>query len=277
MKKQRKRKSLLFLLIIIMAGIYPFIEPFLLRTVHLEISHPDIPDGFDGFSMVFMADIHHGPYFSQRRVAKLVQRVNVLNPRIVLLGGDYVHRYDTKHLYSFYQEMSGLEADYGVYAVMGNHDYWMSEALSVQQMAESNIRLLRNNGVWIEHQQDRIYLGGVDDFMAGHPDVQMTIQGVKDEDFTLLLSHNPDVAEAQSVEGVDWILSGHNHGGQVTLFGLWAPILPSNFGQKYRSGLVQKGDTTLYITNGVGTITPPVRFFARPEIVHIILRKQAKQ
>lgn len=275
MKKQTKMKLVLLFLIFLLLGVYVFVEPFLLQTIHLEITHPDIPDSFDGFSMVFLTDIHHGPFFSQKRVVRLVNKVNALTPHIVLLGGDYVHRYDTKHIYSFYSEISKLVADFGVYAVMGNHDYWMSEELSVEQMSENNIPLLRNDGVWIEYQQDRIYLGGVDDLMAGHPDVQMTIQDVEDDVFTLLISHHPDVVEMQSTKGVDWVLSGHTHGGQVTLFGLWAPVIPSSYGQKYRSGLVQKGDTSVFISNGVGTITPPVRFFARPQIIYITLHPES--
>jgi len=270
-KKANAKKVLIIGVCLILLGVYTLLEPFWLQTVRLDITHPDIPEAFEGFSMVFLTDIHHGPFFSQKRVARLVERVNKLKPDAVLLGGDNVHREDTRHIFSFYAEMSKLTAEYGVYGVMGNHDYWMSEQLSIQQMRQNNIKLLRDEGIWIEKGADRIYLGGVDDLMEGHPDIQSTIQGVSDSDFTLIVSHNPDVAESQSVNGVDWMLSGHTHGGQVTFFGLWAPVVSSSYGQKYRSGLVQKENTFVFVSNGVGTITPPVRFFARPQIVLITL------
>ncbi len=274
MKKATRKRFLFIGVLVILLGVYSLMEPFWIQLVRLDITHPDIPDQFEGFSMVFLTDIHHGPFFSQKRVARLVKRINALEPDAVLLGGDNVHRKDTRHLFSFYSEMSGLNAEYGIYGAMGNHDYWMSEELSVQLMEKSNIKLLRNSGIWIEKGTDKFFLGGIDDLMAGHPDVQTTIHNIHDRDFTMLISHNPDVAEGHSTEGVDWILSGHTHGGQVTLFGLWAPVVSSSYGQKYRTGLVQKGKTSVFVSNGVGTITPPVRFFARPQIILITLHPQ---
>jgi predicted MPP superfamily phosphohydrolase len=70
---------------------------------------------------------------------------------------------------------------------------------------------------------------------------------------------------------IDLVLAGHTHGGQVTFFGLWAPFTSSKFGQKYRTGIVETGRTRVIISNGIGTITPPVRFFARPQIIIIDL------
>lgn len=273
-KKTNRKKWLIVGVCLILLCVYALLEPFWIQIVRLDITHPDIPEDFEGFSMVFLTDIHHGPFFSQKRVARLADKVNKLTPDAVLLGGDNVHRQDIRHIFSFYSEMSKLKAEYGVYGVMGNHDYWMSEELSVQEMEKSNIRLLRNEGVWIEKGEGRFYLGGVDDLMAGHPDVQSTIQGALEGDFILVLSHNPDVAESQSTKGVDWILSGHTHGGQVTLFGLWAPVVPSSYGQKYRSGLVQNGKTSVFVSNGVGTITPPIRLFARPQMILITLHPE---
>jgi predicted MPP superfamily phosphohydrolase len=71
------------------------------------------------------------------------------------------------------------------------------------------------------------------------------------------------------------MLSGHTHGGQVTFFGKWAPLVPSQHGQKYRTGMIETPYTHLIVTNGIGTITPPVRFFARPEILVLILKQKA--
>ncbi len=87
----------------------------------------------------------------------------------------------------------------------------------------------------------------------------------------VLASHEPDFAEELQPGAVDLVLSGHTHGGQMTFFGLWAPFVGSEYGQKYRTGMVVNGVTTVIVSNGVGTIFPPLRFFARPQIVVITL------
>ena len=113
----------------------------------------------------------------------------------------------------------------------------------------------------------------MDDLWEGTQDLEATTQDALADDFVILVSHNPDYAEHMDTDRVDLVLNGHTHGGQVTFFGLWAPFVPSEFGQKYRSGVVQTGSTIVVISNGIGTITPPVRFFARPEIVLVVLER----
>jgi predicted MPP superfamily phosphohydrolase len=87
----------------------------------------------------------------------------------------------------------------------------------------------------------------------------------------LLLSHNPDLAETITDTRVSLMLSGHTHGGQVILPMVGAPILPTTYGKKYWQGLVQGPVVPVFITRGIGTITPPVRFCCRPEVVILTL------
>ncbi|KPL21356.1 MAG: metallophosphoesterase, partial [Anaerolineae bacterium SM23_84] len=82
-----------------------------------------------------------------------------------------------------------------------------------------------------------------------------------------------DYVDTLTTTAVDLVFSGHTHGGQVTFFGLWAPFVPSQYGQKYRTGVVSTARTTAIVSNGIGTIPPPVRFFARPEIVLVYLHR----
>jgi predicted MPP superfamily phosphohydrolase len=102
-------------------------------------------------------------------------------------------------------------------------------------------------------------------------DINPTIFDVKQSDFVIRISHNPDYCESFSTKKIDLVLSGHTHGGQVTFFGIHAPFLPTFTGQKYRSGLVKLAHTEVLVTNGVGTVFPPVRFCARPQINLVIL------
>lgn len=111
--------------------------------------------------------------------------------------------------------------------------------------------------------------------------LERTIYDVSSNDFCILLSHNPDFIEEINTDKVDLMLSGHTHGGQVTIFGLYAPIMPSawkphlkNTGQKYRYGWKELNGVQLYVTTGVGMGKFPFRFFAPPEIVEITLKKE---
>jgi len=89
----------------------------------------------------------------------------------------------------------------------------------------------------------------------------------------VLVTHDPDWIERFGGAPVDLVLAGHTHGGQVTLFGLWAPNTRSRYGQKYRAGLVRSGPVPVWVTTGVGTTVLPLRWFARPEIVLLTLRR----
>ncbi len=116
-------------------------------------------------------------------------------------------------------------------------------------------------------------LGGVDDFKAGTSDLDPVTEGTKKSDFVLLLSHHPDFSQELPKDAVDLVLSGHTHGGQITLAGMWALHVPSDYGDKYRTGMVENDVTTVIVSNGIGTSTLlPVRVFAPAQIVVVTLR-----
>ncbi len=268
------------LLLVILLGAlvtlaYAFaIEPRWLAVREVEIVDPDIPPSFDGKTVAFLTDIHHGIYFSTERVRNLVARTNALQPDLILLGGDYAHL-RRRYIASCFAELAHLEAPLGKFGVLGNHDHWYDAELSWQSMEKAGIVALDNRAEWIVLGEERIRVGGVGDLWEHTQDLTATTAGVQGQDFVILLSHNPDYAESISSATVDLVLSGHTHGGQVTLFGLWAPVSNSAFGQKYRSGVVRTPFTTVIVSNGIGVITPPLRFGARPEIILIRLRRGA--
>ncbi len=258
---------------------YMFVEPFWIEVRQYEFSSTQVPAEFDGTKIVLLTDIHRGWFFSQERVGDLVDKVNGLHPDLIALDGDYVYvkpEYESSCL----SELARLQAPLGRFAVLGNHDYaaYSSDggvadpSAAIRAIQTAGIDLLDNRGVWVEKDGARIRLGGVADYKEGVPDLAGVVDGTTAADLVILLSHNPDYAETLPADAVDLVLSGHTHGGQVTFFGLWAPVLPSDYGQKYRTGVVQNGDTTVIVSNGIGTIFPPMRFFARPQIVEITLR-----
>jgi len=270
--KRIKKIIIIILVLLAIIVVYGFIEPRLLRIYEVDISDNDIPLSYNNTRIVFVSDIHHGPFFSIGEVRNLVDRINALNPDIVFLGGDYVYN-GSQYVEPVFEELKRLKAPMGKYGVLGNHDYrgsaWMSKIVN-----NAGIEFLDNRAIWISNGNERIKIGGVGDMYKDIQDVSPTINDVEDSDFVMLLSHNPDYAEHIRSRKVDFVLSGHTHGGQVTLFGLWAPFIPSIYGQKYRTGIIETGFTKVLVTKGVGTVYLPVRFFARPEIVLIRLKSQ---
>lgn len=265
------------LLVVVLIGalaalLYAFaVEPRLLMVREIEIVDSDIPPSFDGKRIAFLTDIHHGPYFSLERVRNVVAKTNALHPDLILLGGDYSHR-SAQYIAPCLVELARLDAPLGKFGVLGNHDHWYDAELTRQSMQAAGIEVLDNRAEWIALGEGRIRVGGVGDLWEDSQDLSATTDGVRDEDFVILLSHNPDYVESIHSAAIDLVLSGHTHGGQVTLVGLWAPIVPSRFGQKYRSGVVRTSFTTAIISNGIGTTFPPLRLFAPPEIILIHLR-----
>jgi predicted MPP superfamily phosphohydrolase len=259
-------------LFIIFLGTYVFIEPYLLTISHTNIKDPAIPPEFEGVSIAFLSDIHHGPFFDRKRVANVVAKTNSLGADIIILGGDYVHG-EPKYIMPAFEELSRLKAPLGVYAVLGNHDHWESAHMTRRAIAKAGIKLIDNRAFWLIRGEDRIRIGGVGDLWEDTQDIRPTIQNASTDDFVVLVSHNPDYVEKLRTGLIDLMLSGHTHGGQVTLFGLWAPIVTSRHGQEFRSGLKDINGIKLLVSKGIGTIAPPVRFFARPEINLIVLSK----
>jgi predicted MPP superfamily phosphohydrolase len=272
LKHLRQKIWLLITALILLLCIYSLIEPYWIEVKVTEITDPDIPETFSQFRIAFIADIHHGPFFSRDRVKQVVTMVNDLRPDMVVLGGDYVYGHK-KYTAPCFEELSKLKAPYGVFAILGNHDHWEDESteFTIKIFPQHKITLIDNKALWIHKDSARIKLGGVGDYWTDSQDLSPTIQDVNESDFVILLSHNPDYCETFTTKKIDLVLSGHTHGGQVTFFGLYSPFLPTHTGQKYRSGLVELAQTKVLITNGVGTIFPPVRFYARPQINLIIL------
>jgi predicted MPP superfamily phosphohydrolase len=311
----RRRYGLrgLIVLIAVVAGlvVWLFVEPRAVTVAEYRIASPDVPEAFDGTRVVFLSDIHHGPFLGRGRLRSLVDRVNAMVPDVVILGGDYVHGSDD-YIEPCFRELSRLHAPLGVYAVLGNHDHWEGAQRTRAAMAAAGIQLLDNRGFWIDRGSDRLRIAGVGDLWEDRQLIDAALGDAGRRDLVLLVSHNPDYyaellrrdapasgggAAGDIGESTDWprpaalvdlVLAGHTHGGQVTLFGLWAPKVPSDYGQRFRSGLVNgagqepgtanaapaAGQVPMIVSNGIGTITPPVRFCAPPQIVYVELERR---
>jgi len=201
--------------LIVLAAVFfvcGYAETYNLNVSRTVIKDSDIPAQFEGKKIVFASDFHYGIFFGRDRMAKTVERINSLNPDIIILGGDYVDK-DKNYVGPCFEELARLKAPLGVYAILGNHDYKFP-GLITSAIKSSQIILLKNSGRWIDVGGERIRIGGIDDFSLGDPDLEPALKGVSENDFAVLAAHNPLYIDEISNNLVDLVLSGHNHGGR---------------------------------------------------------------
>jgi len=227
-----------------------------------------LPAEFDGFKICQITDIHHGYQVEMEFVDKALDIAMRLNPDIYALTGDYAS-YKTEFADAVIGRLAMLKGVYNTVAVLGNHDHWVGWHRHVHKVIrKSGIGLLNNTHIMLEKGGAKLCIAGVDDLRVGRPDLEKALFGVPEDVPRVLLSHNPDLADEKLGDNrVDLMLSGHTHGGQIRLpFSLYAPYTNSRYGQKYTGGIVKMGETQVYVSRGLGTITIPVRFNCPPEI-----------
>ncbi len=235
---------------------------------YLEISYPSaaVPQTLDGYTIAFVTDTHALP---AEDLCEVVNRINAFAPDLLVLGGDFPSQGNAPQ--RSMEILAGVQATDGIYGVEGNHDDYRKLFTAMKQYG---ITPLSNSGVAI---RDCFYLAGVEDLWNRSPDIAMATKDASEEDFVLLLAHNPDVSMRQSTGTVDLILSGHTHGGYINFFGVFAPALSwlndvTDYGQRFMSGWAKSRDgTDVFVSNGTGYFAHAPRFFARPQVIILTL------
>ncbi|MBK5106682.1 MAG: metallophosphoesterase [Anaerolineales bacterium] len=230
--------------------------------------HPTL----EGFTIVQITDVHLYPMTQPDLVEKSVIMANELNPDLVVLTGDYVWQ-ELAAIDELAPILAGLNAKYGVFSTLGNHDYWLDADVITAAMESAGLPVLINQGLSIQHGKGTIYIAGLDDGWSGKPDLNKTLDRADPAEPVILLCHEPDLADRYSLDGrVNVQLSGHTHGGQIRIPGIGALILPY-LGRKYDLGLYRVNDMLLYTNRGLGVISEPVRLNCPPEISQFILNR----
>jgi predicted MPP superfamily phosphohydrolase len=260
-----------------------------LQIVKIRIALKRLPPAFEGIRIGQITDIHAGPLVSREMIDAGVRDLMASRPDLIVLTGDFVSGatrilwttyggFKPHHLRYCMEALGRLSAPLGVFAVLGNHDFWSGKAVAdkiVRGLEGIGVRVLRNESASLEKENQAVHLIGVDDYWEDSFDLTYALREVPEGACAILLSHNPDVNEhiTRMRRRVDLVISGHTHGGQIVLPYLGAPYLPSPFGQKYRAGLVADGERQTYVSRGLGLFFAPVRLNCPPDVTLITLSR----
>ena len=236
----------------------------------VQIPFKGLSPALEGFTIAVLADFHLYPFTKLELIEKAVVMANALKPDLTVLLGDYVW-HEVEAVFDLAPVLARLNARHGVFATMGNHDYWTNINVITRALEEVGMPILINEGIPITVGKSELYLAGIDDGWSGEADLRETMENVSPEAVTVLLSHEPDLADKYSLDKrIGLQLSGHSHAGQVRFPGVGALILPY-MAWKYDMGLYRVNDMWLYTNRGLGVTNEPVRFNCPPEVTEISL------
>lgn len=271
------------ILLILGTGFYATeIEPKVLSVTRIDIENRYVQESFNGKTIIQFSDTHLGPDYTIDQLQSLVDRMNLLKPDMVVFTGDLFDNYaeyGSKNRKLAQKVLAKIEAPLGKYAVYGNHDRGGGGSRVYKEyMEEAGFMVLVNEVHTITSANgERLTITGLDDFLLGIPMIERTLQSLRHQDFNLLLVHEPDVADRFTDYPIDLQLSGHSHGGQVSIPFL-KPLITTSLGNKYIEGLYSlEGKIrplTLYVNRGIGTTRLPIRLFEKPELTVIRLMSQ---
>ncbi|MBR5634727.1 MAG: metallophosphoesterase [Prevotella sp.] len=273
-----------FVIFVVLYG--SFVGVRRLNVNRMEISLKNLPEAFDGYKIVVFSDAHVGSFTGWRK--SLLQRdidsINAQQADAIFFVGDLQNQRPSE-LYPVQEILRSLKAKDGIFSVLGNHDYSdyidddpaikiANEREMISRQRQFGWKLLLNEHSVIEKQGAKLVVAGVENDQSRKEnkkrnDLAKALEGIGDDDCIILLQHDPGAWEQTGWirPEVQLTLSGHTHGGQVSLFGLRATQLV----KKEDYGLYREGDRQLYVTCGIGGLVP-FRFGVSPEIAVITLR-----
>ncbi len=242
----------------------------------------DVAQAFDNLRIALLSDLHCGLYTDERTILQALELANSCAPDVILLVGDFVTsrllfhwgKRNAKHaerdLAPFLPALQKLRARFGVFGVMGNHDWNVGSDCITDLVASAGVRVLRNEAVPLENEGARLWIAGVDDALKRAADLDRTLAHVPQGETVMLLAHEPDFADEAARHGIALQVSGHSHGGQVRPpfgYGYLPPLA-----RKYPQGRYTIGNLQLYTSRGIGNVGVPFRLGAPPEVSIIDLR-----
>ena len=254
---------------------YGIVEARRLSVSETTIVVADLPPELEGYRVALVSDLHAGPIRGADLTAQVVAFTNAADPDVVLLGGDLTDG-TTEQFAEVLEPLADLSAPDGVYAVTGNHEYYAGDAAGwVERWRELGITVLLNASEQVVRGPGALRIAGVSDPTGADspyasasepglaPDLAAALSDATPAEATILIAHQPGSAVDPLLRraGVDLVVSGHTHGGQIWPFTLLVPLANPTV-----AGLDEIGGTTAYTTRGAGTWGPPTRVLVPPEV-----------
>ncbi|HKO56623.1 MAG TPA: metallophosphoesterase [Thermoanaerobaculia bacterium] len=236
-----------------------------------EVFIDDLPAAFDGYRIAFLTDTHVAGFMRRSFYREVVAAARAFDPDLVLLGGDLVTWQRDIPLMGELL-LTDLTAHDGVFAVLGNHDYWAGANLVSATLASHGIALLTNRAVTLHRDGDRLWLVGIDEMYRGTPDVAAAFAPIADHPPAVGVSHHPDIVDLLDGRRLDLLVCGHTHGGQIRFPFFGAVVVPSRHEGAYAAGFHRIRNVLLYVSRGIGAV-PPLRILCRPEVATFTLRR----
>lgn len=249
-----------------------FIEPNRLVVHQDTIQIDNWPAELSGLRIALIGDIHtDNRFIDAKKLQKIVELTNGQNPDLVVLLGDYIQggRKDAGHRVEpeiTAAQLKNLKAPLGVYAVLGNHDWWYNGEKVRSAFESEGIPILEDEAKELNWHGKSFWLVGLADLWTRPQHIQQSIAKAPSGSTVIALTHNPDIFP-NLPQSVPLLLAAHTHGGQVNLPLIGTPVVSSRFGPKYTAGHVYENGHHLYVTTGIGTSIMRVRFRVPPEIV----------
>lgn len=260
-----KKILLGILCVLLFIPIYAFkIEPNLVVVHRFQLGDTSRPKEL---KVLQLSDIQVSESYATNRLDKVIRKANKEKPDVIVFTGDLFDNYaQYNHEQEIIDKLSQMEATIGKYAVWGNHDYGGGAARIYERvMNAANFEVLKNAGETISLANGKkVFIGGLDDSLLGAPSIEETLSYRQRYDYSVLLTHEPDVADGFIGTNTQLVLAGHSHGGQVRL-----PFyqVKNVLAEKYIRGMYELSDhTKLYVNTGLGTTAIHARMGVPPEI-----------
>lgn len=249
-------------------GVYRAVSEPTVKEVFIdkENQHPDLK----GFKIVQLSDIHVGPTIGAETVKRIVKRTNELKPDVVVITGDLVDG-SAKYIAEYVDPLKDLKAQYGVYFVTGNHEYYSGASAWIEKVESLGIKVLDNSNDIIKHKGAKLLMAGIPDIHSDRFGFEKynpakAKQTDEDYDFSVILSHRPEITREIAEHGYDLQLSGHTHGGQ---YFPWTMVI--YLFHEFVKGLYKINNTNVYVSVGTAYWGPPLRIGAESEITLITI------
>jgi uncharacterized protein len=253
-----------------------FIEPNWIKTERVVVHDPALAEVLEGIKVVHISDIHLQGGLGYRE-KKLVEKVNELRPDLLFITGDFFGK-ESNHnnigdLKSLTELIRSFKVSTDIFGVFGNYDHKFARTQDfVEELKHSGIDILFNESKMVALPNNKfLWVAGIDHIWDRQNKTNLdmkfkkAIENIPANSPMILLSHYPDIFGRAIISGVNLVLAGHTHGGQV---GVPFLVHASNSANKstFLNGLFDGGKTKMYVNRGIGTTKVPIRFLCRPEI-----------